>query len=79
MWAYPLEYKDKDVAGQIKGSPYQFLRVSYWGPLPHLAQGFAVFDDPKMPIVGLDDQLPNDSFRNQLVSSAEAAVESIGR
>jgi len=74
MWAYPLEYKDKAVASQVTDSPYEFVRVSYWGPMPHLAQGFAVFDDPKMPIIGSGDELPNDSFRQQLVESAIAAV-----
>lgn len=74
MWAYPLEYKDAAVASQVTESPYEFVRVSYWGPMPHLAQGFAIFDDPKMPIIGADDALPNDTFREQLVSSAEAAV-----
>ena len=74
MWAYPLEYKDKAVASQVTDSPYEFVRVSYWGPLPHLAQGFAVFDDPKMPIIGSGDELPNDTFRMQLVESAIAAV-----
>ncbi len=74
MWAYPLEYKDKAVASQVTDSPYEFVRVSYWGPMPHLAQGFAIFDDPKMPIIGVDGELPNDTFRQQLVDSAEAAV-----
>ena len=74
MWAYPLEYKDKAVASQVTDSPYEFVRVSYWGPMPYLAQGFAVFDDPKMPIIGSGDELPNDSFREQLVQSAIAAV-----
>ncbi len=74
MWAYPLEYRDKAVASQVTDSPYEFVRVSYWGPLPHLAQGFAVFDDPKMPIIGTGDELPNDNFRQQLVESAIAAV-----
>ncbi|WP_412971438.1 alpha/beta hydrolase family protein [Glaciecola sp. MF2-115] len=75
MWAYPLEYKDAAVASQVTESPFEFVRVSYWGPMPHLAQGFAVFDDPKMPIIGSGESLPNDSFREQLVSSAQAAVD----
>ncbi len=75
MWAYPLEYKDKSVASQVTDSPYEFVRVSYWGPMPHLAQGFAVFDDPKMPIIGTGGELPNDTFRQQLVDSAQAAVD----
>jgi dipeptidyl aminopeptidase/acylaminoacyl peptidase len=75
IWAYPREYKDKKVAGQVSDSPYEFVRVSYWGPMPHLAQGFAVFTGAKMPIVGFDDALPNDTFREQLVASAQAAVD----
>ncbi|MDE3271473.1 alpha/beta hydrolase family protein [Pseudoalteromonas sp. G4] len=74
MWAYPLEYKDKDVASQVRDSPYEFTYIGYWGPMPYLANGIAVFDDPKMPIVGVDGKEPNDTFRKQLVSSAEAAV-----
>lgn len=74
MWAYPLEYKDKSVAGQVRESPYQFDYIGFWGPMPYLAKGYAIFDDPKMPIVGSGDAEPNDSFRKQLVDSAEAAV-----
>jgi len=75
MWAYPLEYKDKAVASQVRESPYAFTYVGYWGPMPYLAKGIAVFDDPKMPIVGVDGKEPNDLFRKQLVSSAQAAVD----
>ncbi|MEE4304196.1 MAG: prolyl oligopeptidase family serine peptidase [Wenzhouxiangella sp.] len=75
MWAYPLEYKDSSVAGQVRESPYEFNQVSFWGPLPYLALGYAVFDDPKMPIVGQGDEQPNDNFRPQLVASAQAAVD----
>ncbi|CCQ10095.1 conserved protein of unknown function [Pseudoalteromonas luteoviolacea B = ATCC 29581] len=74
MWAYPLEFKDKAVASQNRESPYQFNYIGYWGPMPYLSKGIAVFDDPKMPIVGEGNKEPNDSFRKQLVASAEAAV-----
>ncbi|MBB1480280.1 S9 family peptidase [Pseudoalteromonas sp. SG41-2] len=75
MWAYPLEYKDKAVASQVRESPYEFTYIGYWGPMPYLAKGIAVFDDPKMPIVGVDGKEPNDLFRKQLVASAKAAVD----
>ncbi|WP_436971707.1 S9 family peptidase [Pseudoalteromonas lipolytica] len=75
MWAYPLEYKDKAVASQVRESPYEFTYIGYWGPMPYLAKGIAVFDDPKMPIVGVDGKELNDLFRTQLVSSAQAAVD----
>ena len=79
MWAYPLEYKSADAAGQVKGSPYRFDRMSWSSQILWLTQGYAVLDDPQMPIVGEGDQEPNDTFREQLVAGAEAAVAEVIR
>ena len=79
MWAYPIEFKSADSAGQIDDSPYRFARVGWWSPLVWLSRGYAVLDDPKMPIIGEGDDEPNDTFREQLVSSARAAVEELVR
>ena len=79
MWAYPIEFKSADSAGQIDDSPYRFARVGWWSPLVWLSQGYAVLDDPKMPIIGEGEEEPNDTFREQLVSSARAAVEVVVR
>ncbi len=75
MWAYPTDFKSVDAAGQMQGSPDQFIWLSHWAPAIWVTQGFAVFDDPAMPIVGEGDTEPNDSFIPQLVSSAQAAVD----
>jgi dipeptidyl aminopeptidase/acylaminoacyl peptidase len=75
MWAYPTEFKNKQEAGQVTDSPYRFPRV-YWGsPMLFLTRGYAVFDDPTMPIVGEGDVEPNDTFIEQLVASARAAID----
>ncbi len=79
MWAYPQEFKSAAAASQVTDSPYRFNRVSYWGPLPFLARGFAVLDDPSMPIVGEGDAEPNDTYIRQLVASAQAAVDELAR
>ncbi len=79
MWAYPQEYKSADAAGQVTDSPYRFVRVGWWSPMLWLIHGFAVLDDPAMPIVGEGDEEPNDTFVEQLVASAEAAVEEVVR
>ncbi|MGJ4728954.1 S9 family peptidase [Luteimonas sp. SDU101] len=79
MWAYPREFKSADAASQVRGSPYRFNRISYWGPLAFLAQGYAVLDGPTMPIVGEGDAEPNDSYVRQLVASAQAAVDEVVR
>ncbi|MGY1529008.1 prolyl oligopeptidase family serine peptidase [Luteimonas sp. A649] len=77
MWAYPREFKSADAASQVRGSPYRFNRISYWGPLAYLAQGYAVLDGPTMPIIGEGDAEPNDTYVAQLVASAQAAVDEV--
>ncbi|GAB3515372.1 prolyl oligopeptidase family serine peptidase [Pseudoxanthomonas daejeonensis] len=79
MWAYPQEFKSAQAASQVTNSPYRFNRISYWGPLPFLARGFAVLDDPSMPIVGEGDAEPNDTYIAQLTASAQAAVDELAR
>jgi dipeptidyl aminopeptidase/acylaminoacyl peptidase len=79
MWAYPREFKSADAAGQVTDSPYRFSRISYWGPLPFLAMGYAVLEGPTMPIIGEGDAEPNDTYIEQLVASAQAAVDEVVR
>ncbi len=74
MWAYPTEFKSKQDAGQVTDSPYRFTRVGWWSPMMFLTRGFAVLDDPTMPIIGEGEVEPNDTFIEQLVASAQAAV-----
>ncbi len=75
LWAYPTEFKSKQDAGQVTDSPYRFTRVAWFSPMLYLTQGYAVLDDPTMPIIGEGDEEPNDTFVQQLVMSAQAAVD----
>ncbi|HET7232419.1 MAG TPA: prolyl oligopeptidase family serine peptidase [Longimicrobium sp.] len=77
MWAYPTEFRDASTAGQVQGSPNRFSRPSGISHLFLLTQGYAVFDNPTMPIVGEGDREPNDSYVEQLVASAQAAVDKV--
>jgi len=77
MWAYPQEYKSADAAGQVTDSPYRFIRIGWYSPLLWLVHGYAVLDDPTMPIVGEGDEEPNDTYVEQLVASAQAAVDEV--
>jgi len=79
MWAYPQEFKSASAASQTTGSPYHFNAVSFWGPAAFLAMGYAVLDNPSMPIVGVGDAEPNDTYLAQLVANAEAAVDEVVR
>ena len=75
MWAYPEEFVDAELAGQVKGSPYTFIRPSRLSPILWVTRGYAVLDRVGMPIVGNDSILPNDTFIEQLVANAKAAID----
>ncbi|MFN8062275.1 MAG: prolyl oligopeptidase family serine peptidase [Vicinamibacterales bacterium] len=76
LWAYPREFGDSSTAGQVRGSLSRFTTVSGPSHLPLLTEGYAILDDPTMPIVGEGDTA-NDTYIDQLVSSAEAAVDAV--
>ncbi len=79
MWAYPQEFKSADAAGQVSDSPYRFARAGAGSPLVWLTQGYAVLDNPSLPIVGEGSKEPNDTYVAQLVASAQAAVDEVVR
>lgn len=74
LWAYPREYEDARVAGQVSGSPYSFTRVSASSILSYVTQGYAILNNATFPIVGEGDVKPNDGFVEQLVANAESAI-----
>lgn len=77
MWAYPREYKSANAASQVRRSPYEFLRFSWGSPIFWVKRGYAVFDDFGMPIIGEGEKEPNETFVQQLVSGAQAAVDKL--
>jgi dipeptidyl aminopeptidase/acylaminoacyl peptidase len=74
LWAYPREFTDPNAAGQVTGSPNRYTSISGASHLLFLTQGYAIIDDPTMPIVG-PGETANDTYIQQLVSSAQAAVD----
>ena len=74
IWAYPREFKTASAAGQVKGSPYQFIRLSSGSPIFWVTRGYAILDNADMPIVGESNKQPNDTFVEQIRYSAEAAI-----
>jgi dipeptidyl aminopeptidase/acylaminoacyl peptidase len=74
LWAYPREYKSADAAGQIAGSPYSFIRISPSSALVFITQGYALLNNTSFPIIGEEDEEPNNTFVEQLVANAEAAI-----
>lgn len=77
IWAYPQEFVDKNSAGQSSLNPNQFTFPSYGSFVFWAARGYAVLNDAAFPIVGEDGKEPNDSFVEQLVANAEAAIKAV--
>lgn len=77
MWAYPAEFTDAAVAGQVVDTDNRFVRPGGSSHLFLLTQGYAVLDDPSMPIVGVEGAEPNDTYIEQLSASAQAAVDAV--
>jgi dipeptidyl aminopeptidase/acylaminoacyl peptidase len=77
MWAYPREFSDADTASQVVGSPNRFTLVSPGNSHMYLLfAGYAILDGPTMPIVG-PGETANDRYVEQLVASAEAAIDKV--
>ncbi len=76
MWAYPREFGDADSASQVSGSPNSFTVIRGGSHMFLLMSGYAIFDNPTMPIIG-PGETANDTYVEQLVASAQAAVDKV--
>jgi dipeptidyl aminopeptidase/acylaminoacyl peptidase len=74
LWAYPREFTDPDTAGQVSGSEQRFTTIGGMSHLFFLLQGYAVLDGATMPVVG-DPETVNNTFIDQIVASAKAAID----
>jgi dipeptidyl aminopeptidase/acylaminoacyl peptidase len=72
LYAYPLDYADASMAGQVTGSQATFTRLRQYRLL--LLAGYAIIDNASFPIVG-DPKKAYDTYLEQLVADAKAAVE----
>lgn len=75
MEAYPTEYKTRAAAAEVTGSRYQFVVLSWGSPVPFVTQGFAVIENAAIPIIGEGNAEPNDTYVEQLVAGAKAAID----
>ncbi len=74
LWAYPREFNDADTAGQTSSTLNRYTTFSGASHLFLVTQGYAVLDNATMPVIG-DTKRANDTFLEQVISSAKAAVE----
>lgn len=76
MWTYPYDYKCPAECDKARPEKYKFTKPTYGSAMIWATQGYAVLDEFTMAIIAADkDSLANDRFLEQLVMSAEAAVD----
>ena len=75
FWVYPEEFKNRELAGQVTKAENTFSRPFGTSILFLLTQGYAVLDNPSLPIIGEGDAEPNDTYVEQLIAGAQAAVD----
>jgi dipeptidyl aminopeptidase/acylaminoacyl peptidase len=73
FWIYPREFASADAAGQVTGSPNRFVLPGGPSHLFLLTQGYAVLDNPTLPVIGGDSA--NDRYVEQTVAGAKAAID----
>jgi dipeptidyl aminopeptidase/acylaminoacyl peptidase len=76
IWAYPMEYDSAATASQVRGSVNRFTFYRGTTQLLFVTQGYAVLDNAEMPVVGTPETV-NDTFVQQIVSNAEAAIRKL--
>lgn len=79
IWAYPAEYKDKNSAGQSDKNENQFTFPTYGSFVYWVTRGYIVLDNASFPIIGEGTTEPNDTFIEQLVANAEAAIDAVDK
>jgi dipeptidyl aminopeptidase/acylaminoacyl peptidase len=72
LYAYPLDYAEASMAGQVTGSQQTFTTLRGYRLL--LLAGYAIIDNASFPIVG-DPKKAYDTYLEQLVADAKAAVD----
>jgi dipeptidyl aminopeptidase/acylaminoacyl peptidase len=77
IWAYPAEYKNKEAAQQRGDAPNQFIRYTRSSSILYVAAGYAVLNNAAFPIIGEGDKEPNDTYVEQLVGNAAAAIDKL--
>lgn len=75
LWAYPYEYNDADTAGQVTGSTNRFTTISGASEIFYALHGYAVLDNAGMPVIGSDPTTVNNTYLEQIVMDAKAAID----
>jgi dipeptidyl aminopeptidase/acylaminoacyl peptidase len=74
MEAYPAEFTSRATASQVSGSPNRYPVFGGGSHVYMVQDGYAVLDSATIPIIGEDGKEANDTYVEQLVDGAKAAI-----
>ncbi|MGQ9617537.1 MAG: prolyl oligopeptidase family serine peptidase [Candidatus Aminicenantia bacterium] len=74
MWVYPFEFQTADAASQVRRTENRFTFYRGASHLFLLTQGYAILDNPSLPVVG---RYGNDTYVLQVVAGARAAIKKV--
>lgn len=77
MWAYPQDFKDRKSVVQTAFYENEFTYIAFPSPIYWVTKGYAVFDEVTFPVINENGEYPNDTFVEQIVSNAEAAITAL--
>jgi dipeptidyl aminopeptidase/acylaminoacyl peptidase len=75
MEAYPAEFTSRATASQVSGSPNRYPVFGGGSHVYMVQAGYAILDNATIPIIGEGDKQPNDTYVDQLVAGAKAAID----
>jgi dipeptidyl aminopeptidase/acylaminoacyl peptidase len=77
MEAYPAEFKSRGAASQVTRSPYEFVRIGAGSPMFFAMTSYAVLANAAILNIGEGSAEPNDTYTEQLVDGAKAAIDAV--
>ena len=75
MEAYPAEFTSRANASQVSGSPNRYPVFAGGSHVYMVQDGYAILDNAQIPIIGENGKEANDSYVEQLVAGAKAAID----
>ena len=75
MEAYPAEFTSRANASQVSGSPNRYPVFGGGSHVFMVQDGYAILDNAQIPIIGENGKEANDTYVEQLVAGAKAAID----
>jgi dipeptidyl aminopeptidase/acylaminoacyl peptidase len=75
MEAYPAEFTSRANASQVSGSPNRYPVFGGGSHVFMVQDGYAILDNAQIPIIGEGGKEANDTYVEQLVAGAKAAID----